>query len=152
MSITQSNIKKLAVNIHDITQIIETYSKFMLFPGLKLFLWLFFLSSLNFLRRSLVIQKVHREYHMLAISTHIFMSFVTFVSSFFLALPSPFAQITRLRNGIATTSTQVFYERVNRPGVCGSFSYVGCGVKDISKQLADLDKWPALRLRVTKGN
>lgn len=60
-------------------------------------------------------------------------------------------QITRLRNGVAATSTQVFYERVNRPGVCGSFAYGACGVKDISKTLPDFAQWPAWRVRVTKG-
>lgn len=38
-----------------------------------------------------------------------------------------------------------------RPGVCGSFTYANCGVKDISKAIEDLDEWPCMRIRVTKG-
>ncbi|KAI1296915.1 putative transmembrane protein [Halotydeus destructor] len=60
-------------------------------------------------------------------------------------------QVTRIRSGIATAMTQVYYERINLPPVCGSFQYGACGVKDISKSLTNLSAFAAYRIKVTKG-
>ncbi|XP_078503417.1 transmembrane protein 151B isoform X1 [Lissotriton helveticus] len=59
-------------------------------------------------------------------------------------------QVTRYRNGDAYTTTQVYHERVNTHVAEAEFDYSNCGVKDISKDLVDLDSYPATRLRFTK--
>lgn len=59
--------------------------------------------------------------------------------------------VTRYRNGDAYTTTQVYYERINSHASGSSFVYGRCGVKDISKNLVDLGKFPATKIRFTKG-
>lgn len=59
-------------------------------------------------------------------------------------------QVARYRNGGAFTSTQVYYERVNSHVGTRAFDYAGCGVKDVSRRLADLDKFPSAKIRLTK--
>ncbi|XP_010004497.1 PREDICTED: transmembrane protein 151B [Chaetura pelagica] len=59
-------------------------------------------------------------------------------------------QVTRYRNGDAYTTTQVYHERVNTHVAEAEFDYSNCGVKDISKDLIDLESYPATRLRFTK--
>ncbi|RWS02983.1 transmembrane protein 151B-like protein, partial [Dinothrombium tinctorium] len=60
-------------------------------------------------------------------------------------------QITRYRNGEAYTTTQIYYERVNTHVAASCFSYGSCGVKDISKKLIDLEKFPTTKIRFSKG-
>jgi hypothetical protein len=60
-------------------------------------------------------------------------------------------QVTRYRNGDAITATQVFYERVNSHTSGNVYMYDQCGVKDISKDLMDLENFPVIRMRFTKG-
>ncbi|GAB6025953.1 hypothetical protein CHUAL_011922 [Chamberlinius hualienensis] len=60
-------------------------------------------------------------------------------------------QVTRYRNGDAYTSTQVYYERINSHSASASFVFAHCGVKDISKKLVDLERYPATKIRFSKG-
>lgn len=60
-------------------------------------------------------------------------------------------QVTRYRNGNAYSSTQVYYERINSHSSGASFVYAHCGVKDISKNLVDLELYPATKIRFSKG-
>ncbi|KAK0396154.1 hypothetical protein QR680_001595 [Steinernema hermaphroditum] len=60
-------------------------------------------------------------------------------------------QITRYRNGDAITATQVYYERVNSHTSGNVFLFNICGYKDISKSLTDIDKYPVVRIRFSKG-
>nr|XP_033507951.1 transmembrane protein 151A [Epinephelus lanceolatus] len=59
-------------------------------------------------------------------------------------------QVTRYRNGDAYTTTQVYHERVNTHASSSEFDYARYGVKDVSKELLDLQLHPAVRLRFTK--
>ncbi|XP_053200756.1 transmembrane protein 151B-like [Panonychus citri] len=59
--------------------------------------------------------------------------------------------LTRYRNGEASTTTQIYYERINTHIAGSCFSYVECGYKDVSKILIDLDKHPSTRIKFTKG-
>nr|XP_020479409.1 transmembrane protein 151A-like isoform X2 [Monopterus albus] len=59
-------------------------------------------------------------------------------------------QVTRYRNGDAYTTTQVYHERVNTHASSSEFDYARYGVKDVSKELLDLQRHPAVRLRFTK--
>jgi hypothetical protein len=59
-------------------------------------------------------------------------------------------QVTRYRNGDAYTTTQVYHERVNTHVAEAEFDYAHCGVKDVSKQLAGLEKSAITKLRFTK--
>ncbi|XP_078089367.1 transmembrane protein 151B-like [Mustelus asterias] len=59
-------------------------------------------------------------------------------------------QVTRYRNGDAYTTTQVYHERVNTHVAEAEFEYVRCGVRDVSKELLGLERYPATRLRFTK--
>ncbi|KAM8900358.1 transmembrane protein 151A [Spinachia spinachia] len=59
-------------------------------------------------------------------------------------------QVTRYRNGDAYTTTQVYHERVNTHASSSEFDYGRYGVKDVSKELLDLKRHPAVRLRFTK--
>ncbi|KAM3918775.1 transmembrane protein 151B [Leptodactylus fuscus] len=59
-------------------------------------------------------------------------------------------QVTRYRHGDAYTTTQVYHERVNTHVAEAEFEYSHCGIKDISKELLDLDRHPATRLKFTK--
>nr|XP_015807857.2 transmembrane protein 151B isoform X2 [Nothobranchius furzeri] len=59
-------------------------------------------------------------------------------------------QVTRYRNGDAYTTTQVYHERVNTHASSSEFDYARYGVKDVSKQLLELERHPAVRLRFTK--
>ncbi|XP_012732258.2 transmembrane protein 151A [Fundulus heteroclitus] len=59
-------------------------------------------------------------------------------------------QVTRYRNGDAYTTTQVYHERVNTHASNSEFDYARYGVKDVSKELLDLERHPAVRLRFTK--
>uniref|UniRef100_A0A915DZE1 Transmembrane protein 151B n=1 Tax=Ditylenchus dipsaci TaxID=166011 RepID=A0A915DZE1_9BILA len=60
-------------------------------------------------------------------------------------------QVTRYRNGDAITATQVYYERVNSHSSGNVFLYDCCGYRDISKELVNLDKYPVIRMKFTKG-
>lgn len=59
-------------------------------------------------------------------------------------------QVTRYRNGDAYTTTQVYHERVNTHVAEGEFDYSHCGMKDVSRDLRGLERYPAIRLRFTK--
>ncbi|KAJ3584891.1 hypothetical protein NHX12_013614, partial [Muraenolepis orangiensis] len=59
-------------------------------------------------------------------------------------------QVTRYRNGDAYTTTQVYHERVNTHASSSEFDYARYGVKDVSKELLELQLHPAVRLRFTK--
>ncbi|KAL7636321.1 UNVERIFIED_CONTAM: hypothetical protein RMT77_013080 [Armadillidium vulgare] len=59
--------------------------------------------------------------------------------------------VTRYRNGDAYTSTQVFYERVNSQAAGACFLYSNCGVKDITRKLVGLSKFPTTKIRFSKG-
>lgn len=48
------------------------------------------------------------------------------------------------------TSSQVYHERVNTHASSSEFDYARYGVKDVSKELLDLQLHPAVRLRFTK--
>ncbi|PIO75613.1 hypothetical protein TELCIR_02344 [Teladorsagia circumcincta] len=60
-------------------------------------------------------------------------------------------QVTRYRNGDAVPATQVYYERVDSHSAGNVFIYDVCGVKDISKTVLDLERFPLTRVRVTRG-
>ncbi|CAG2112827.1 unnamed protein product, partial [Medioppia subpectinata] len=60
-------------------------------------------------------------------------------------------QVTRYRNGDAYTTAQIYYERINSHVTGSCFSYGGCGVKDISKKLLDLELHPVTKIRFSKG-
>lgn len=45
---------------------------------------------------------------------------------------------------------QVYHERVNTHASSSEFDYGRYGVKDVSKELLDLQRHPAVRLRFTK--
>ncbi|EPB77019.1 hypothetical protein ANCCEY_03853 [Ancylostoma ceylanicum] len=60
-------------------------------------------------------------------------------------------QVTRYRNGDAVPATQVYYERVDSHSAGNVFIYDVCGVKDISKSVLDLERFPLTRIRVTRG-
>ncbi|MFH4975509.1 hypothetical protein AB6A40_002218 [Gnathostoma spinigerum] len=60
-------------------------------------------------------------------------------------------QITRYRNGDAITATQAFYERVNSHNAGSVFMFDACGVKDISKNLTDLEAYPVTKIHLSKG-
>jgi hypothetical protein len=60
-------------------------------------------------------------------------------------------QVTRYRNGDAYTTAQIYYERINSHVAGSCFSYGGCGVKDISKKLIDLEIHPTTKIRFSKG-
>lgn len=51
---------------------------------------------------------------------------------------------------IHTSSSQVYHERVNTHASSSEFDYARYGVKDVSKELLDLQLHPAVRLRFTK--
>ncbi|CAL1539428.1 unnamed protein product, partial [Lymnaea stagnalis] len=59
--------------------------------------------------------------------------------------------VMRYRNGDAFTSTQVYYERVDSKTAGAAFNYTQCGVKDISRPLSELEKFPAIKIKVSKG-
>ncbi|XP_037117046.1 transmembrane protein 151B isoform X1 [Syngnathus acus] len=59
-------------------------------------------------------------------------------------------QVTRYRNGDAYTTTQVYHERVNTHASSSEFDYARYGVKDVSKELLELQLHSAVRLRFTK--
>jgi hypothetical protein len=46
---------------------------------------------------------------------------------------------------------QVYYERVNSNLAAGCFYFGYCGVKDISPELVDLEKYTATKIRLSKG-
>ena len=60
-------------------------------------------------------------------------------------------QVTRYRNGDAITASQIYYERVNSHTAGNVFMFDSCGFKDISKSLEDLEKYPIIRLKFSKG-
>uniref|UniRef100_A0A915Q799 Uncharacterized protein n=1 Tax=Setaria digitata TaxID=48799 RepID=A0A915Q799_9BILA len=60
-------------------------------------------------------------------------------------------QVTRYRNGDAISALQTFYERVNSHAAGSVFIYDACGVKDVSKSLVDLERYPITRINITKG-
>ncbi|VBB32219.1 unnamed protein product [Acanthocheilonema viteae] len=60
-------------------------------------------------------------------------------------------QITRYRNGDAISALQTFYERVNSHAAGSVFIYDACGVKDISKSLVDLERYPITKINISKG-
>lgn len=55
-----------------------------------------------------------------------------------------------MRSLHARISTQVYHERVNTHASSSEFDYARYGVKDVSKELLDLQLHPAVRLRFTK--
>ncbi|ETN80749.1 transmembrane protein 151-like family protein [Necator americanus] len=57
----------------------------------------------------------------------------------------------RYRNGDAVPATQVYYERVDSHSAGNVFIYDVCGVKDISRSVLDLERFPLTRIRVTRG-
>ncbi|GFT95305.1 transmembrane protein 151B [Nephila pilipes] len=59
--------------------------------------------------------------------------------------------VTRYRNGDAYTTSQLYYERVNTRVSASCFVYTNCGSRDISKKLVDLEKYPATKIRFSKG-
>lgn len=59
--------------------------------------------------------------------------------------------VTRYRNGDSFTSTQVYYERVNSHTAGSAFNFTQCGMKDASASLSGLEKFPATKIRFTKG-
>uniref|UniRef100_A0A914CAC1 Uncharacterized protein n=1 Tax=Acrobeloides nanus TaxID=290746 RepID=A0A914CAC1_9BILA len=59
--------------------------------------------------------------------------------------------VTRYRNGEPVTATQVYYERVNSHTSGNIFMFDTCGVKDISKDIIDLQKYPVLKMKFSKG-
>nr|XP_022334286.1 transmembrane protein 151B-like [Crassostrea virginica]XP_022334287.1 transmembrane protein 151B-like [Crassostrea virginica] len=59
--------------------------------------------------------------------------------------------VTRYRNGDSFTSTQVYYERVNSHTAGSAFNFTQCGMKDVSASLTGLEKFPATKIRFTKG-
>ncbi|CAG5118579.1 unnamed protein product, partial [Candidula unifasciata] len=60
-------------------------------------------------------------------------------------------QVMRYRNGDAFTSTQIYYERVDSNTAGAAFNFTRCGVKDISRPLSDLEKYPAVKIKISKG-
>ena len=60
-------------------------------------------------------------------------------------------QVTRYRNGDAFTTTQVYYERVNSHTVSNCFNFTNCGMKDSSKNLTNLENFPATKIKFSKG-
>lgn len=60
-------------------------------------------------------------------------------------------QVTRYRNGDAFTSTQVYYERVNSHTATSAFNFSQCGLKDISRDLVNLEIHPATKIQFSKG-
>lgn len=46
---------------------------------------------------------------------------------------------------------QTYYERVNSNAIGSSFFYNICGMKDYSKEVADLEKFPATKIKFSKG-
>jgi len=46
---------------------------------------------------------------------------------------------------------QVFYERVNSHAVASYFFYTLCGMRDVSREMVDLEKYPATKIKFTKG-
>ena len=46
---------------------------------------------------------------------------------------------------------QVYFERVDSTTAGAAFNFSQCGVKDISRPLSDLEKYPAIKIRVSKG-
>ncbi|MCP9263606.1 hypothetical protein DINM_006996 [Dirofilaria immitis] len=60
-------------------------------------------------------------------------------------------QVTRYRNGDAISALQTFYEQVNSHVAGSVFIYDACGVKDVSKSLVDLERYPITRINITKG-
>ena len=60
-------------------------------------------------------------------------------------------QVTRYRNGDAFTTTQVYYERVNSHTSSSCFNFTACGIQDVSKNLINLDNYPATKIRFSKG-
>lgn len=49
-------------------------------------------------------------------------------------------------------TSQAFYERVNVHSVCRVFDYGACGgYRDVSKHPINLEKYPATKIRLTKG-
>ncbi|VDM91876.1 unnamed protein product [Litomosoides sigmodontis] len=60
-------------------------------------------------------------------------------------------QVIRYRNGDTISALQTFYERVNSHAAGSVFVYDACGVKDISKSLVDLERYPITKIDITKG-
>ncbi len=59
--------------------------------------------------------------------------------------------MTRYRNGDAFTTTQVYYERINSHTTSSAFNFSGCGCKDVSKTLVNLESYPATKIKFSKG-
>ena len=60
-------------------------------------------------------------------------------------------QVTRYRNGDAFTTTQVYYERINSHTASSAFNFSSCGLKDVSRKLVNLERYPATKIRFSKG-
>ncbi|XP_078714435.1 transmembrane protein 151B-like [Lampetra fluviatilis] len=59
-------------------------------------------------------------------------------------------QVTRYRNGEAYTSTQMYQERVTTRVSEAEFDFSHCGVRDVSKDIYGLEKFPVTRLHFTR--
>ena len=59
--------------------------------------------------------------------------------------------VTRYRNGEAYTAAHAYYERVNSRSATSAFNYAIVGVTDVSKKLADLEKYPTTKIYITKS-
>ena len=60
-------------------------------------------------------------------------------------------QVTRYRHGDTYTTTQEYYERINTHSAASAFDFSECGVKDVSKQLIDLEEFPITRVSFSKN-
>ncbi|XP_071796329.1 transmembrane protein 151B-like isoform X1 [Asterias amurensis] len=60
-------------------------------------------------------------------------------------------QVTRYRHGDTYTTTQEYYERINTHSAASAFDFSECGVKDVSKQLIDLEEFPMTRVSFSKN-
>ncbi|XP_039251725.2 transmembrane protein 151B-like [Styela clava] len=59
-------------------------------------------------------------------------------------------QIVRYRNGISTTTTQVYYERTNSHVDEQEFEYSNCGVRDVSDEIINVGKHSLVVINFSK--
>uniref|UniRef100_A0A915DL15 Uncharacterized protein n=1 Tax=Ditylenchus dipsaci TaxID=166011 RepID=A0A915DL15_9BILA len=97
---------------------------------------------------------LHKDFHwkcLLSLLVHLCISYTIWCHLKFYAYAPENAAIYSYRNGDAITATQVYYERVNSHSSGNVFLYDCCGYRDISKELVNLDKYPVIRMKFTKG-
>ncbi|XP_047739824.1 transmembrane protein 151B-like [Hyalella azteca] len=58
---------------------------------------------------------------------------------------------TRFRDGGAFSTHEVFYQRINSRTAESRFEFSRCGVRDVSKKLVNLSRYPFLKLKFSKG-